>query len=159
MRFCDTDEAKELARMAREIWMDYFPSIVGKDATEYIMNLTQSEEAIRQQILDGSLYYFITECSEKAGYICIRPEGDSLFISKVYVSKKFRGKGLGSKALNEVLEKGKAMKMKKAYLRVNKNNALAIGIYMHKGFVTVREEKLDIGNGFFMDDCVMEYRF
>lgn len=159
MKFADIDKAKELADLAREIWMDYFPKIIDKDETEYILNTFQSESAIRKQIEEGYLYSFIIENEEKAGYFCIRPENDELFISKIYVSEKYRGKGLGSKTMDDILQKGRAMKLKKAYLRVNRNNALAIDVYKHKGFIIAKEEKLDIGDGFCMDDFLMEYIF
>lgn len=43
------------------------------------------------------------------------------------------------------------------FLNVNRDNAQVIAIYEHLGFVRVREEKNDIGGGFFMDDYVLEY--
>ena len=159
MMFCDVSDAKELAELAESIWMEYFPTIINRDETEYIMNKFQSEKAIEQQIKNGYLYAFIKSGNKKAGYLCILPEKDSLFISKLYVSKDLRGTGLGSQALGEILDKGRAMKKKKAYLRVNRFNTLAIGVYEHTGFVITKEEKSYIGDGFFMDDYVMEYSF
>ncbi len=159
MRFSDVDDASELSRMAREIWMEYFPTIISKEETEYILNKIQSEEAIREQIENGHLYSFIECDGRKVGYFCIHPEGDSLFMSKLYVSKDQRGKGLGSKTLDDIIEKGKAMNMKRIYLRVNRFNTVAKKVYTSKGFVVVREEKLDIGDGFFMDDYLMEYHY
>lgn len=159
MRFADTGEAKELARMAREIWMEHFPKIIGKENTEYILNKFQSESAITEQINDGYLYSFIMYKDEKVGYFSIRPEGDSLFMSKIYVLKRFRGKGLGSKTLDDILQKGKALNVKKVYLHVNKKNSSAISVYEHKGFIKVKDEMTDIGEGFFLDDYLMEYTF
>ena len=39
---------------------------------------------------------------------------------------------------------------------VNRNNAIAIRAYQNNGFTVICEQKSDIGNGFFMDDFVME---
>ena len=47
--------------------------------------------------------------------------------------------------------------LKSIYLNVNRNNEVAIKVYEHLGFVLIREEKNDIGNGFYMDDFVFEY--
>ena len=41
-------------------------------------------------------------------------------------------------------------------LNVNKHNEKAIKAYLRNGFVTVESVKNDIGNGFFMDDFVMQ---
>ena len=42
------------------------------------------------------------------------------------------------------------------YLNVNKHNENAIGFYRINGFSIVKEEVIDIGNGFVMDDYVFE---
>jgi len=155
-RFCGPEEAKDIAEMARAIWMDYYPPIVGRDDTEYILDKFQSEEAIRRQIADGYLYSFIMDGGERAGYFCILPDGDSLFISKLYVSKGRRGRGLGSRTLDDILEKGRMLGKKRAYVRVNKDNRKSIEIYLHKGFTVAREETVDIGGGFFLYDLIAE---
>jgi ribosomal protein S18 acetylase RimI-like enzyme len=159
MRPCSIDDAKELSEMAWDIWMEYYPSVVRGDNIEYILNKFQTEEAIRQQILDGYVYFFILDGDIKAGYASFQPRGDALYISKYYVSKDFRGKGLGSKAMEYMVEKGKEMKMRKAFLNVNRFNTLSINVYEHLGFVIVKEDKIDIGDGYFMDDYLMEYYF
>lgn len=41
-------------------------------------------------------------------------------------------------------------------LNVNKQNEPAIRAYLRNGFEIVENVKVDIGNGFFMDDFVME---
>ena len=44
------------------------------------------------------------------------------------------------------------------YLTVNKHNDLAIRAYRAKGFQTIDAVETDIGNGFVMDDFIMEKR-
>ena len=159
MMFCGAGDAKDLSEMAWDIWTEYYGTFITGDDIEYILRTFQSEEAIRKHMLDGYLYSYITDGPAKAGYICFRSEGDALFMSKFYVSKDFRGKGLGSKALDKMLEIGRGQNMKKAYLRVNRHNLSSIEMYKHKGFVIAREEKVDIGHGYYMDDYLMEYYF
>ena len=45
----------------------------------------------------------------------------------------------------------------KIFLNVNKKNPAA-AVYRHMGFQLLREEKNDIGNGFYMDDYVFLYQ-
>ncbi len=47
---------------------------------------------------------------------------------------------------------------KALFLNVNKYNS-AIHFYQKTGFVIAKEEVIDIGNGFVMDDYVMEKTF
>lgn len=159
MRFANIDDAAEIAKLAEEIWTEYFPTIIDREEAVYILNKIQSEDSIREQMNDGYLYSFIEVDGKRIGYICIRPEDDALLMSKLYVIKDFRGKGIGSRMLDEILNKGREMNVSKTYLRVNRNNALAMRAYKAKGFVIVKEEKLDLGNGFYMDDYLMEYRY
>jgi ribosomal protein S18 acetylase RimI-like enzyme len=159
MIFCGIGDAKELSVMAKEIWMDYYPSVAGGKLAEYVVNNFQSEEAIIQQIKEGYLYSFIMKDDAKAGYFSIRHTGDSLYLSKFYLSKEFRGMGLGSKTMDEILEKGRELKVRRVFLRANKNNKPSIEIYKHKGFVIAEAIEEDIGNGFCLDDYLLEYVF
>lgn len=157
MKYCGADEAKELSDMAIDIWMDYYGRFIDPDMVEYIVRRFQSESAIKQQIKDGYLYWFIMKGDKKAGYACVVPEGDSLFMSKLYVSKEVRGSGLGSKTMDDILSIGKAMGKKKVYLRVNKHNTSSIEFYRRKGFVITRSLKEDLGEGYYLDDHFMEH--
>ena len=42
------------------------------------------------------------------------------------------------------------------YLTVNKQNKMAIRAYEKQGFITVDAVVTDIGEGFVLDDCIME---
>jgi len=159
MRYCDVDDAKELSEMANEIWMEYYSTFLDPELPRYVVTKVQSEEAIKEQISKGHLYWFIKNGDVNAGYACVVPEGESLFLSKIYVYKEFRGTGLGSKTLDEIIEKGKEMNIKRIYLRVNKHNRGSITVYKHKGFVIAEAIEVSIGDGFYLDDYLMEYRF
>lgn len=44
----------------------------------------------------------------------------------------------------------------KIWLTVNRNNSIAIAAYEKMGFTKAYMKKADIGNGFYMDDYIME---
>ena len=73
------------------------------------------------------------------------------------MEKEYRGKKIARKMLEFIVNYCKEKKLKSIYLNVNRNNDLAINVYEHLGFVKIREEKNDIGDGYFMDDFVFEY--
>ena len=58
--------------------------------------------------------------------------------------------------LKQAEQKIKAAGFRKVRLNVNKNNSKAIRAYERNNFVNIESVKIDIGNGFFMDDFVME---
>jgi ribosomal protein S18 acetylase RimI-like enzyme len=66
-----------------------------------------------------------------------------------------QGKGLGRILLNDVISRVRNAGGKSLQLNVNRFNK-AVGFYKSMGFVLKKEELLDIGRGYFMDDYVME---
>ena len=153
----EEDQISELAAMADGIWHEYFPSILSDGQIDYMVDRFQSERAMRNQIsAQGYRYYFIVDTGMRIGYTAIKPEDDRLFISKIYLIKEYRGKGLGSKAIELIDTFCRSNGLSSAYLTVNRNNQKAIRSYSRNGFVIVRDQVADIGNGYVMDDYVME---
>ena len=74
---------------------------------------------------------------------------------KLYVNTDIQGKGLGKALLNAVIEEIKLLHAGTLILNVKRDNT-AINFYKKLGFSVTREEDIDIGNGYFMNDYVME---
>ena len=77
-------------------------------------------------------------------------------ISKIYVDVDFRGNNLGTELLNFTISKSKEEHFKTIWLTVNKNNTKSIEWYKQKGFEIKEAVVFDIGNGFIMDDYLLE---
>ena len=73
------------------------------------------------------------------------------------MDKEFRGKGIASYMFQKFVEICKMRELNKIWLTCNRNNTNSLEVYKHLGFVTVCEEATDIGEGFVMDDFIMEY--
>lgn len=86
----------------------------------------------------------------------VRPEEDALFLSKLYIHSGSRGRGYARQALNFLIQRCKKYGLTKIWLTVNRNNLNTIAAYKKMGFQIVREQVADIGNGFVMDDYIME---
>ena len=82
---------------------------------------------------------------------------DKLYLSKFYISKEYRGKHIGRKFFEFLCDYTRKKGLKSIYLNVNKYNYDSIKVYEHLGFVKIRDEKNDIGHGYYMDDYVYEY--
>ena len=81
---------------------------------------------------------------------------DEIYLSKLYLHKKVRGKGYGSQVFQwyESLASGKTLR-----LNVNKYNEQAIAVYEARGFERIEACQIDIGEGYIMDDFVYEKVF
>lgn len=160
LRPVSPSEIPKLASLASGIWHEYFPCILSEGQIDYMVDMFQSEHAMREQVSGkGYRYFFLDDGGSIVGYTGLVPEGDRLFLSKLYLREECRGKGLGSQALKLIFELCQREGFGSVYLTVNRNNSVAIRAYERNGFVTVRTQVADIGNGYVMDDFVMEKRF
>lgn len=143
--------------MADRVWHEYFPCILTDEQIDYMVDRFQSERAMREQVAEkGYRYAFIMDGDVRVGYTGISVSDDKLFLSKLYLLKENRGKGYGSRALQLIFDIGREEGLRSVYLTVNKHNERAIRTYHAKGFETIQSIVTDIGDGFVMDDFVME---
>lgn len=157
----NTEEINNLAVMADNIWHEYFISIITEEQIDYMIDKFQSVPAIMGQINNkGYEYYFLKENGEILGYtgICEEKEENKLFLSKLYLKKEKRGKGYASKAFQVLKQLCKERGIQAIWLTVNRFNEHTIEVYKAKGFEILRTEAADIGNGFIMDDYIMELK-
>lgn len=145
-----------LAATADEIWHEFFPGIITKGQIDYMVEKFQSAHAMRDQIADGYRYYLAYADDTLVGYTGIHPEEELLFLSKLYLKKQFRGKGYGKQMIDFVIQQARDLGKSGVYLTVNRFNDNTIAVYHATGFETVRTQQADIGNGYIMDDYVMQ---
>lgn len=86
------------------------------------------------------------------------PETNRYFISKIYLFAHERGCGFASKTIRFYEDLCRERGLSAMYLTVNKHNDLGIRAYEGKGFETIDSVVTDIGEGFVMDDFIMEKR-
>ena len=149
----------KVAELARDIWTEHYLPIIGKKQLRYMLLKFQSASAIAAQIADGYEYYIIAgDDGESAGYSAILQEtdGNGLMLSKLYVKKSQRGRGLGHRMLLFTEELCREREIGTLWLTVNKNNVKSIAWYKRMGFRQTAPIVQDIGEGFVMDDYRME---
>ena len=146
-----------LAEIAKLIWSEYFPGIITPEQVDYMVEKYQSADAIAKQISnDGYMYFMVLGNEEILGYLALKADGNQLLLSKLYLKKEFRGRGYFNKMLSFAEKIAKEKGLNSLYLAVNKHNDNAIAVYLKKGFSIKKEQTADIGNGFVMDDYIME---
>lgn len=147
----------ELSNLANEIWHEHFPAILTDEQIDYMVDKFQSSHALTSQIQSGYEYFQLYLEHSFAGYIGIHAEENSLFLSKLYLKKDCRGQHLSTRAFEFLKTLCKERCLKKIWLTCNKYNSHTLDVYRHLGFQTTRSEVTDIGNGYVMDDYIMEY--
>lgn len=155
----NNEDIKEIAELAEVIWHEYFSSLLSPEQIDYMVEKFQSYKTIKEAVdNDGYKYYMAYWGDELCGYLGYHNEGEGrIFISKIYVRADKRRQGIASAMLEKLrVDEPDADTW---YLTVNRYNSGSIAVYNKRGFVTVKEQVTDIGNGFVMDDFVMEKRF
>ena len=153
------EDIAQLSLIAHEIWHEYWPSLIGLEQTEYMIGLFHSQEALLRDINENGYRFWILKIKRRVvGYTGARHEVDKekLFISKIYLYAHERSKGYASQVFQFYEKYCNDNNLSAMYLSVYKGNELAISTYKAKEFLIVDSVAKSIGNGFVMDDFIME---
>jgi len=154
----DKMKAEELARLAGDIWREHYTPMIGIVQVEYMLEKFQNAEKILSDISTGGYRYFMAYDDDNlVGYCALKLEYETkgIFLSKFYVEKSNRGRGISRRMHDKLLEIAAEEGLNHIWLTVNKHNYDSIDIYKKLGFIIVDELIMDIGSGFSMDDYKM----
>ena len=157
-------QRERAAALAAEIWREHYAALLPAGQIDYMLERFQSAEAIRRQIEEeGVSYVLIREGEALCGYFAYvrrdspRGAGRGLFLSKLYLRRAWRGRGLAARAVLFLQQLGLSEGIDYLWLTVNRNNAGSIAFYERMGFVKWNEERADIGGGYAMDDFILKF--
>lgn len=139
-------------KLADEIWNEYYPSIITQEQVDYMLETFQTAKAILQQIQEEYFYFLLIKDEKNIGYMSIKKQDNTLFISKLYIQKDARLQGHAKQALHFLKDYAKKAGLTTLFLTVNKHNETAIKSYESFSFKRTGSLIQDIGNGFIMDD-------
>ena len=154
---CGEADIRRMTKVAEVVWREANVAFCTPEQVEYMIEMFQSYEAVSGQLVHGYRYFLVEEDGEILAYFGVQPQGERLFLSKFYILKEHRGKGIFSMGLEFMAELCREQQLDTIYLTVNRNNTHACEVYLHKGFKIAEEAVADIGCGFVMDDYIMEY--
>jgi len=152
-------DIKQIQNIVHITWPITYGEILSKEQLDYMLNLFYSDKALTLQYTKKEqLFYMIYGEQTNIGFIGIEHhyKGEAITkIHKIYLLPETQGKGIGKKVIDKIgklaLENNSAILL----LNVNRFNS-ALGFYKKIGFEVVDEVNIDIGNGYLMEDYVME---
>lgn len=148
------EDVRRLSRLASSIVKEHYDPILGAEQNDYMIKMFQSVEGISEQLKKGYQYYMVEDGGgNELGFLAYYKRGEELYLSKFYLAKENRGRGLSHKMVEFLKEKAEKMGAGAITLNVNRNND-AILAYRKLGFVEAGTEVTDIGNGYVMDDYI-----
>jgi ribosomal protein S18 acetylase RimI-like enzyme len=145
--------------IAKEVWPVAYNSILSKAQLDYMMDMMYSISSLQIQANEKKHRFIVAKEAEIvmgfASYEFNYTKKPKTKIHKIYILPSQQGKGIGKLLVNYISEEAKERHQKTLILNVNKKN-VAIRFYEAIGFTIAFEEVIAIGNGFVMDDYVME---
>jgi diamine N-acetyltransferase len=157
IRVASVEDLWQVRELALGIFPITYQEIVEAPQIDYMMDMFYTPENLKTQFETGQNFLIIYQEGRPAGYASytrLNESGD-FKLNKIYLDNRLQGKGLGRILLSEVISRVKAAGGGALQLNVNRNNK-AVGFYKAMGFKIKKEELLDIGNGYYMDDYVLE---
>lgn len=153
----DRTQLPVIRRLAQEIWPEVFSQILSPGQIAYMLERMYSLPALEAQLDQGHHFLLVKEGEDFLGYAAysFNPANDSTTIHKIYLLAHTRGTGVGKALMGVVIERAQGLGQSRLQLNVNRYNP-AVRFYEKLGFRIIREEDNPIGQGFFMNDYVME---
>lgn len=160
IRVKDPEHIAELAIFAEGIFREYFSTLHEPEKVDRLVEHLLSIETLTAAIADeGYEYYFVDDgtTGEHIGFIGIRPDDGFLYLSKLYLVKDARGKGLGRAEFEFVKQRAQDLGLARVRLTCARDNVASLDRYDRMGFKRIACVNNDVGGGFEMNDYLMEY--
>ena len=154
-RTATAEDFEAIAALAEKIWREHYSSIISTEQIGYMLQKMYSAESLQQQAKEGHVFTLAFLDNVLAGYLShSSADNKNYFIHKLYVDTGLQAKGLGTLLLERVLHA--LPQAQTLELTVNRQNFKAVNFYFRNGFVIKAVADFDIGNGFFMNDFIMQ---
>ncbi len=148
-----------IRRLAYEIWPSAYAELLGPAQLDYMLNKFYSLSSLHEQVIVLKHQFIIaSEDEDPVGFASYSAHEDDhavYHLNKIYVLPAQQGKNIGTQILDYIIDRIKALGVSFLQLNVNRHNK-ALHFYERYGFKIIREEDIDIGEGYFMNDYVME---
>jgi len=157
IRLADKNDVHVVSTLAHATWPETYENIVGKVQLEYMLGILYSEMSLYRQMDEGQQFFIAELSAEPAGFAAVSQDHTiGVFkVHKLYVHPLVQGKGIGQELLIKIIQVAKNNNTSVIRLNVNRHNP-AKNFYERYGFIIVGQEDIAIGEGYFMNDYVME---
>jgi len=158
IRPVELNDLPTVQKLAYDIWPSAYLEILGRKQLDYMLEKIYSLPSLEHQysVLKHQ-FLLVVENENPIGFASFSAHEDSsvFHLNKIYVLQGQQGKNIGKQILNYVIEKIKKLDATSLQLNVNRHNK-ALHFYKKQGFKIIREEDIAIGEGYYMNDYVME---
>jgi ribosomal protein S18 acetylase RimI-like enzyme len=158
IRLLQKHELSLTRNLAEKIWPSAYGTILSEEQLSYMLNWMYSIETLEKSFDKGNEFYCAFHNNHEVGFFELEFSNEypnTVKLQKIYVLPSEQKNGLGTKLLQFGLIQSKNKGARNVILQVNRANK-AVEFYLKNNFCIIREEDFPIGNGYYMNDYVME---
>lgn len=157
----ESEHIAVIKKIATKTWAITYGNILSQEQISYMLDMMYSDAALKKQMIEQKHSFFLIKSKESddyKGFVSCEVNYNNqpkTKIHKLYVLPQSQVSGLGKALVNQAIKVAKIADNYALTLNVNKFNK-SIGFYRRVGFTIVGEEDIDIGNGYLMEDYILE---
>ncbi|HEY9364347.1 MAG TPA: GNAT family N-acetyltransferase [Chitinophagaceae bacterium] len=151
------NDIKTIRELTFKSWPQTYASILTQPQIEYMLEMMYSETELTKQIQQENHSFIIAqENSKSLGFASFSEIAQGIWkLHKIYILPESQGHGIGRFIINYIIKQIIPRGATALQLNVNRQNP-AKSFYEKMDFKIIREEDIPIGNGYFMNDFIME---
>ncbi len=155
-----------IRKLTFEIWPKTYSNIISKEQIDYMLELMYNPATLKTQMeVEDCTFIIVYDDKEPVAFASYaqhpadkETEPQLWKLNKIYILSSHQGKGTGKFIINYIVDEIKNKRAKALQLQVNRKNK-AKEFYEKLGFKIMQTANFDIGNGYFMNDYVMELKW
>ncbi len=156
IREATLNDIPSIQAITKETWPVAYGPIISQEQMDYMIEWMYSSSSLTEQMNHGHIFYIAELDKTPIGFASVSKEEDAVYkLNKLYVLPNIQKSGAGKALLNKVIVYARAQGGQLLQLQVNRNNQAKL-FYEKQGFTVLYEADFEIGNGYFMNDYVME---
>jgi len=138
------------------IWPQTYKDLLRPEQIEYMLDLMYSESSLHSQMENGVNFIFVYDDEKPVGFAAYEKIEPMIWkLQKLYILPSQQGKGTGRFVIDHLITELKGKAADALQLQVKRDNP-AQHFYKKLGFTIIDEKDFDIGNGYLMQDYIME---
>ena len=140
-----------------QVWPQTYIPIIGKEQVTYMLDLFYTPRSLEKQMtVQGHRFIICYSGGQPAAFASYSEIEPHIFkLQKIYILPAMQGRGIGKFMLAHIVNDIKSMGATALRLNVNIHNHAAMAFYKRTGFTHFKDEDIDIGNGYFMNDHIL----
>ena len=153
-----TEQLSIIQDLAYKIWPSTYGEILSKIQLDYMLDKFYNLNYLQNQLENGQHFILISNENVIVGFASYEfnfENSNKTKVHKIYVLPEIQGKGVGKILMDFIRNKAIENTNLGLLLNVNRFNK-AITFYEKYGFVKNNSVDIEIGNGYLMQDYILE---